>query len=97
MKLDKLDLTALYAKARDSYWQCSAGERDLFMEEIGEPPESIKPENDFVSIKFSGTDRNSYIIETRLNLRSSNGEVIGFYCIHEDENENVEDDFFVFK
>jgi hypothetical protein len=96
MKLEELNLESLYRRAKGGFWDWVTRERDEIAAEIGEPIESIEPHSDFVIIKFSGTDPTTCLVETRLKLVCRTKE-IGYYCLHEDENGNVQDDFLVFE
>ena len=95
MHLDKIHLDTRYAKAKVAFWECAAGQADQILEEAGVPFESISATSESVSIKFSGRDKHSYLIEARLNLFRQSGESVGWYCLHLDENENVLDDYLV--
>lgn len=96
MKLDKIHLPTLYAKAREGFAQCVSNEPTLSFDDLGIPWDSISTQENNVSVKFSGRDNKSYVIETRLDLVLKNGDVIGWYSLLEDENEVLLDDFLVF-
>ena len=97
MKLDKIYLPILYAKAKWGFLETAANDPTLSMEELGVPWESIKTRERCVCVRFSGNDSKSYVIETTLDLLSASGEPIGCYSLHEDGYENVVDDFLVFE
>ncbi|MFT3743425.1 MAG: hypothetical protein QM785_03925 [Pyrinomonadaceae bacterium] len=96
MKLDKIHLPTLYAKARDGFARSVAYAPTLSVDELGVPWDAISTEENNVAVRFSGRDSRSYVIETKLDLILNNGEVIGWYSLLEDENEEVFDDFLVF-
>ncbi len=97
MKLDKVHLPTLYAKARVGFIGSTENDPSLSMNELGVPWDSIAASEKCVCVRFFGTDSKSYVIETTLDLLSATGERIGWYSLHEDENENVVDDFLVFE
>lgn len=96
MKLDKIHLPTLYAKAREGFAQSVLNAPTLSIDDLGIPWDSITTQENNVSVKFSGRDSTSYVIETKLDLILSNGDVIGWYSLLEDENEVLFDDYLVF-
>lgn len=97
MELDKIQLDALYAKAEAGFIECAANQADEIVAETGVPFDSIVAVWESVRITISGVNKDSYTVETKLTLRSDIGQVLGWYCLHEDENENFIDDFLVFE
>lgn len=96
MKLDKIHLPTLYAKAQEGFAESVSNNPTLSIDELGIPWDLIATKENNVSVKFFGRDSKSYVIETRLDLILSNGDVIGWYSLHEDENEVILDDYLVF-
>ena len=96
MGLDRIHLPTLYARAREGFAQSAGQSPALSVEELGMSWGSIGTQENSVSVRFSGLDSKSYVVETKLDLISTESEVIGWYSLLEDENENVVDDYLVF-
>ncbi|MBK9155415.1 MAG: hypothetical protein IPM25_14580 [Chloracidobacterium sp.] len=97
MKLDNIHLLPLYAKAKIGFAESAANNPSLSMDELGIPWSSITTRERCVCVRFLGTDSESYIIETTLDLFSAGEKHIGWYRVHEDESETIVDDFLVFE
>ena len=97
MTLAKLDLSALYEKARVSFAECAAEQEVLIVEETGESIGSIVLKDEWVKVQFSGRDKKHYTTETRLAIHSRSGDRIGYYCHHEDEAGGYIDQYLVFE
>lgn len=97
-RLDQINLDVQYSKAKTAFEEFITNPDNAYLnEEIDIPVSEIITKNESVKIQFSGSDKNHYIVETRLLLFTSNDEKIGYYCYHENENEEVVDDYLVFE
>jgi hypothetical protein len=97
-RLDQINLDVQYSKAKTAFGECITNPDNAYLnEEIDIPLSKIIIKNESVKIQFSGSDKNHYIVETLLLLSTPIGEKIGYYCYHENENEEVVDDYFVFE
>ena len=97
-RLDQMNLDVQYSKAKTTFEECIADpDSDFLNEEIDIPISEIITKNESVKIQFFGSDKKHYIVETLLLLFTPNDEKIGYYCLHEDENEEVVDTYLVFE
>jgi hypothetical protein len=97
-RLDQINLDFQYSKAKTAFEECITNPDNAYLnEEIDISVSEIITKNESVKIQFSGSDKNHYIVETLLLLFTPSGEKIGYYCYHEDENEEVVDDYLVFE
>jgi len=97
MILNGIHLDDLYAKAKIAFDECIANQKAELSGELGVSISLIRTRNDWVSVKFCGSDERSYTVETRLLLYLHDDDPIGWYCYHENESGEVVDDFLVFK
>lgn len=97
MRIEEIDLDVQYKKARAALAESIENEEGLFFEELGVPAISVKAENEWVRVQFHESTKDRFVIETNLTLYSSESNKLGYYSLHEDENENVVDDFLVFE
>lgn len=97
MRMEDLDLDVQYQKARISLSEDLEAEHDLFMDEVGIPAVSVKCVDEWVRVKFDGRSKATYVIETNLGLYSPDNTRFGYYCLHEDQDGNIVDDFLVFE
>lgn len=96
MTIEESQIRLLYAKAKAAFHECAASQAPQVREESGIHYEAIKVRCDSVRICFSGVGTDAYLVETKLNLLAEDGEPIGWYCIHEDEDGSIVDDYLVF-
>ena len=97
-RLDRINLDVQYSKAKAGFDGCITNPNNEYLnEQIEIPVSKIITKNESVKIQFSGNDRNHYIVETLLLLFTPNDEKIGYYCYHEDENEEYQDEYLVFE
>lgn len=97
-RLDQINLDVQYSKAKAAFEQCITNpDNEYLNEEIDIPISEIITKNESVKIQFSGSNKNHYIVETLLLLLTPNDEKIGYYCYHENENEEAVDDYLVFE
>src|SRR5688572_23069643 len=97
-RLDQMNFDVMYSKAKAAFEKCITTDGNRFLnEEIDIPVSEIITKNELIRIKFFGNNKNHYIVEARLLLFSQSDEKIGYYCYHEDENEEVVDDYLVFE
>lgn len=94
MSRDCIDLAPYYARAKENFEICAAQNERLFMEELGILSDSITVVGR--SVKFEG-ESSLLTAEIRLDLISSTGVRIGYYCVHENLEKTVIDDFLVFE
>jgi hypothetical protein len=98
LSIDQINLDVQYSKAKAGFEGCITNpENEYLNEEIGIPVSEIVTKKESVRITFSGSEKSHYIVETLLLLFASSDEKIGYYCLHEDENEEVVDDYLVFE
>jgi hypothetical protein len=97
VKIEDLDLDEQYQKARTGLSNYMKDSNELFLEELGVHPNEVSSVNEWVRVTFNGTGKRSYLMETNLGLFSPNGERLGYYCLHEDPDGVVIDDFLVFE
>ena len=96
-RLDQINLDIQYSKAKAGFEYCIINEGNELNEEIDIPVSEIITRNESVKITFSGKDKNHYLVETLLLLFTPSNEKIGYYCYHENESEEVVDDYLVFE
>ncbi len=96
IKIDQTDFIGLYAEAEKSF-KDSLANNDYLKSEIDIPLEEIQVKENYVRMQFFVFDNNQSILETNLLLLSPNGEEIGWYCLHKDENGEVVDDYLYFE
>jgi hypothetical protein len=96
MRLDEIEFEELYSKARNAFYECASDQVREIQLETGVSFESIKTVSESVRVTYWGNNKNIFTIETKLNLFSSDGRPLGWYCLHEDENGDIVDDFLVF-
>lgn len=97
-RLDQINLDVQYSKAKAAFEELFTNpDNEYLNEEIDIPVSEIVTKNESVTIQFSGNDKNHYIVETLLLLFTLSDEKIGYYCYHEDENEEVVDDYLLFE
>lgn len=97
MKIEDIDLDEQYEKARTGLANSTKNSHQLFLDELGVYPNEVSSVNEWVRVTFNGTDKRSYLVETNLGLFSPDGERLGYYCLHEDQDGGVIDDFLVFE
>lgn len=96
-KLDEMNLDVQYSKAKAAFEHCITDKNNEFLnKEINISISEIITKNESVKIQFSGNDKNHYIIETLLLLFTPNDKKIGHFCYHENENEEIVDDYLIF-
>jgi hypothetical protein len=95
--LDQINLDVQYSKAKVGFEAFITNEGNELNEQIDISVSEIITKNESVRIQFSGSDKNHYLIETLLLLFTPSNEKIGYYCYHEDENEEAVDDYLVFE
>ena len=97
-RLDQINLDVQYSKAKAAFEYCVTDKDNEFLnEEINISISEIITKNESVKIQFSGSDKSHYIVETLLLLFTPNDKKFGYYCYHENENEEVVDDYLVFE
>ncbi len=97
-RLNQLNLDFQYSKAQAAFVECITNNDNGFLnDEIDISVSEITTKNESVKIQFSGSDKNRYIVETRLLMFTPSDEKIGYYCYHENEIEEVIDDYLVFE
>jgi len=97
ISLENLDLEDSYNRAARAFAKCIVAEDADSLEcEIGIPLTELVTKNEWINLKFELSDKNHFLKETRLALMSPSNENLGYYCYHEDENEDYVDDFLVF-
>ena len=97
-RLDQINLDVQFSKAKAAFEECINNPEDEYLsEEIDIPVSEIITKNESVKIQFSENDKNHYVVETLLLLFTPSDEKIGYYCLHEDEDEEVVDDYLVFE
>ena len=95
--IKSIDLELKYLRAMAAFKKCIFDDENKFLEdEITVSLESIIPKEEFVCIKLSGFDKDTFQIETTILLLSSHGEKLGRYTLVEDQSGSVVDDFLVF-
>ncbi len=93
----EIDLVPYFERAQNALKACLANEQNQHVvDELGCQIEKLSISNEFVSFRFDGIDSESCASETRLNLLSEDGRVVGYYCYHVDGNGVAVDDFLVF-
>lgn len=98
IELDQKDFANLYAKAEAGFKECiENNENDFLEDEIDIPEEEIETKENYIQIQFFGRDNEHFIVEANLSLYSPDGEEIGWYCLHEDENGEAVDDYLVYE
>jgi len=96
MDLGELNPSILYARANDGFLATTSENPSLSVEELGIPWNSITTTENEVCVRFTGTNFETPVIETKLDLINAAGASIGFYCLHEDVEGAFVDDFLVF-
>jgi hypothetical protein len=97
-RLDQINLDVQYLKAKAGFEKCVMNPNNEFLnKEINISVSKLITKNESVKIQFSGNDKNHYIVKTLLLLFTPSDEKIGYYCYHEDQNEEVIDDYLVFE
>jgi len=96
MDLGELNLSILYARANDGFLATTSKNPSLSVEELGIPWNSIKTTENEVCVRFTGTNFETPVIETKLGLINASGASIGYYCLQEDVDGAFIDDFLVF-
>ena len=98
IKLNQISLDDMYLRAKTSFQYCIARDDNAVLNnEIDKPLNEITAKNEWIKIQFFGSDKNHYIVEVRLLLFSQSDEKIGYYCFHENENEDTLDEYLVFE
>jgi hypothetical protein len=97
VRIEDLDLDEQYRKARNGMSQYMKNSHELFLEELGVQPSEVNGVDEWVRVIFNARDKADYLIETKLGLYSPNGERLGYYCLQEDQDGVVIDDFLVFE
>jgi hypothetical protein len=97
MRVDDLDLPSLYARANAGFQEAIEQNPSLSIDELGMPWSNIVPKDAGVCVRDSGLSRETFVIETKLDLLAPDGTCIGWYSLHEDEDANPIDDFLVFE
>lgn len=95
--VEKIDFETMYLKARDGFENCIVKNEEEVDEEIGLRLKDIHTKENWIRIQFFGSDQSHYIVETNILLFHPSGEKLGYYCLHEDENGDVVDDYLVFE
>jgi len=97
-ELELPDFDRLYRSAKESFRACISGkDRAMLQSEISTPLDEIVTKKDFVRITFTGKHPSTYLLETKLTLQAPNGNDLGYYCLHQNENGDCVDDFLVFE
>ena len=97
-KLDQINLDFQYLKAKTSFQECITNpDNEYLNEQIEIPVSSIITKNESVKMQFYGSDKNHFLVETLLLLFTPSDKKIGYYCYHENENEEAVDDYLVFE
>lgn len=94
--LVNLNLPLHYERAKESLAECLAHGDDKFLaNELPVPIDQIRGCPDSVRLTFYGVHTNDYLLETKLLLVSDAGVGLGYYCVHENINGEVIDDYLV--
>lgn len=94
MSRNCIDLAPYYARAKGNFDRCAAQNERLFADELGVSSDSLSVVDQ--SVKFEG-ESTSLTVEIRLSLLSRTGINLGYYCVHEDQNKTLIDEFLVFE
>lgn len=96
--LTNFSLPLLYERAKESLNRClKGGDAELLANELPVRLDQIRGCPDSVRLTFYGVQANDYLLETKLLLVSDAGRGLGYYCVHENMNGEVIDDYLVFE